>query len=119
LNLDISLESAKNFETGRIDNTDRIGANVNWRMSQRAVLAATVSTIFAGDVTEISRSRNAELDLQWSYRLGVERSRFRKMQSQFFVRYANRYARSLDNLFGLNSLTKVQTLNMGLSFTFF
>jgi hypothetical protein len=119
LNLDISLESAKNFETGRIDNTDRIGANVNWRMSQRAVLAATVSTIFAGDATEISRSRNAELDLQWSYRLGVERSRFRKMQSQFFVRYANRYARSLDNLFGLNSLTKVQTLNMGLSFTFF
>jgi hypothetical protein len=119
LNFDLSLESARNFETGRIDDTNRVGANINWRMWQRATLSATVSTIFAGDVAETSRSRNAEVDLQWSYRFGLERSRYRKMQSQFFIRYANRYARSFDNIFGFDNLTRLQTLNVGLSFTFF
>jgi hypothetical protein len=119
LNFDVSLESAKNFESGRIDHTNRVGANVNWRMTARSLFAATVSTIFAGDLADTSRSRNAELDLQWSYRFGLERSRYRKVQSQFFIRYANRYTRSRDNVFGLNNLTKLRTLNLGLSFTFF
>ncbi len=119
LNFDISLESAKNFETDRIDRLNRVGTNVNWLSSNRSTLTATVSTIFAGDVAGASESRNLELDVQWSYRFALERSRYRKVQGQFFVRYANRYARSLDSLFGFNNLTKFQTLNLGLSFTFF
>jgi hypothetical protein len=119
LTFDLSAESARNFELGRTDRTYRTGINVNWRVTQRMAASAMVSTVFAGDVAETSRSRSAEIDLQWSYRFGVERSRYRKVQGQFFVRYANRYARSLDSVFGLNSLTRLQTLNTGLSFTFF
>ncbi|MCI0486796.1 MAG: hypothetical protein L0229_09370 [Blastocatellia bacterium] len=119
LNLDLTRESADNREQARIDHTNRIGANINWRLWQSMALTATISTTFAGDVAETSRSRNAELDLQWSYRFGLEKSRYRKFSGQFFIRYANRYASSRDNLFGFNNLTKTQTLNTGLSFTFF
>jgi hypothetical protein len=88
-------------------------------MTSRATLAASVSTIFAGDAADTSDSRNAEVDLQWSYRFGLERSRYRRVQGQFFIRYANRYQRSFDQIFALNSRTKLQTFNVGLSFTFF
>lgn len=119
MNFELNAESANNREQNRTDRNYRLGSNINWRMTERAALALTVSTIFAGDVARTTRSRNAEFDLQWSYRFMLERSRFRKVQGQFFVKYANRYARSLDNLFGLSNLTKLQTFNIGLNFTFF
>jgi hypothetical protein len=119
VNLDVNIESAKNFETFRVDHTNRIGPGISWRMTSRATLAASVSTIFAGDAADTSDSRNAEVDLQWSYRFGLERSRYRRVQGQFFIRYANRYQRSFDQIFALNSRTKLQTFNVGLSFTFF
>ncbi len=119
VSFDVNLERAKNFETQRTDRANRLGGQVNWRMSGRATLAATVSAVFAGDTKQISRNRNAEVDLQWSYRFGWERSRYQKVQGQFFVRYANRYASLSDTLFGLSNRTKLQTLNTGLSFTFF
>jgi len=117
-NVDFSFESAKNFEQNRTDRTKRLGTNINWRMTRNATLAAYISTIFAGDLADTSRSRDAELDLQWSYRFAVERSRYQKVQAQFFVRYADRYAYALDNIFGFNTRTRLQTFNTGLSFTF-
>jgi len=119
LNFDLSRESAHNREQNRTDRTNRIGGNINWAMTQRMTLAVTVSTTFAGNRARTSKSRNAELDMQWSYKFGMEKSRYRKFNGQFFIRYANRYARTEDNLFGFNNLTKIQTLNTGLSFTFF
>jgi hypothetical protein len=118
-NIDVNLESAKNFETRRVDRTNRTGLNLNWRLTPRAALAAMVSTIFARDLADTSKTRNGEVDLTWSYRFGVEASRYKKVQGQFFVRYANRYQRARDNVFGLDSLVKIQTFNTGLSFTFF
>ncbi len=119
LSFDLGRESADNREQNRTDNTLRIGSTINWRMTQKTALAATVSTTLAGDVADTSRSRNAELDLQWSYRFDMEKSRFRKISGQFFIRYANRYARMRDRLLGFSNLTKIQTLNTGISFTFF
>jgi hypothetical protein len=119
LNLDLNIESAKNFESRRVDRTNRAGGGVNWQMTARSILAASISTIFAADLADTSRSRNAEFDLSWTYRFGVERSRYRKVNGQFYVRYANRYARTLDSVFGLDNLIKSQTLNVGMSFTFF
>ncbi len=119
LNVEFSAESALNKEMLRTDRTYRLGPNVNWRMSKQSTLSATVSGILAGDLAQTSKSRNAEVDLQWSYRFGVERGGYRKVQGQFFIRYANRYARAFDSLFGFQNLTKLQTLNTGLSFTFF
>lgn len=119
LNLDINAESAFNKEADRIDRTFRIAPNVTWRLTQNMTVAALVSATFAGDVTRLSRSRNLEADLQWSYRIGPEKLRMKKTQGQFFVKYANRYAFSRDNVFNTDNLTRLQTLNAGISFTFF
>jgi hypothetical protein len=117
-NIDLSFENAKNFEQNRIDRTNRLGANLNWRVTPNATIASYVSTIFASDIARTSRSRNLELDIQWSYRFAIDRSRYKKVQAQFFVRYANRYGHALDNLFGFDTKTRLQTINTGLSFTF-
>jgi hypothetical protein len=122
LNFDVNAESAKNHQLIRTDRLLRIGTNINWRITQKSVLAATLSTAFAGDVAKTSRSRNAELDLLWSYQFGFAengQNSLKKVKGQFFIRYANRYARLRDGAFGLSNLTKLQTLNTGLNFTFF
>lgn len=119
VNLDLSFESANSLETGRLDQTRRAGISFNFQTTKKSTLAATISTIFAGDAANLSHSRNADLDLQWSLRFGVEKSEYRKVQGQFFVRYANRYARATDNLFLFHNITKIQTASAGLSFTFF
>ncbi|MCI0352432.1 MAG: hypothetical protein L0Z53_23695, partial [Acidobacteriales bacterium] len=92
---------------------------INWRMTKQAALVAILSGTMGGDLKQVSRSRNGEVDLQWSYRLGYEKGEWNRVQSQISVRYANRYARISDALFGFNSLTKFQTLNITLTFTLF
>lgn len=119
LNIDLSSERARSIETGRLDNALRAGFSFNLETTKKSTLSATVSSAFAGDAANTNRSRNADLDLQWSWRFGVEKDHYRKVQGQFFARYANRYASARDNLFFFNNLTKVQTMSAGLSFTFF
>jgi hypothetical protein len=82
--------------------------------------AMNVSTTGAGDRANTNFRRDADFEVQYSWRfLNLEKSRFRKTQGQFFIRYANRYASASDRLFGFNTFTKLQTFNAGLSFTFF
>ena len=40
------------------------------------------------------------------------------LQAQFFIRYANRFARTSDLLFLVNNLNKIWTLNTGINLTF-
>ena len=119
LNFDLNWESALNQEQPRTDRTLRLAANINWRMTERMLVNALISATGTGNTTGTNRNRNAEFDLQWSYRFAIEKSKTRRLQGQFFLRYANRYASSFDRLFGFNNLTRFQTLNGGLSFTFF
>ena len=128
LNLDLSRDnlnsrdSNANKDKERNDRALRFGINVTWRMMRNSTFAANLSNTLAhsaGDLSRTSSRRNTGFDMQWSYRFGWEKSSLRKVQGQFSIRYANRYAQSLDHLFGINNLTKVQTLNAGLSFTFF
>jgi hypothetical protein len=119
LNLEASFENAINRETNGRDHTLTLGPVINWRVTESMALAIMLSGTSAGDVAGINRSRNANLDLQWSYRFSLERSRYRRVHGNFFVRYASRYASNFDSVFGLNSLTRLNTLNTGLSFTFF
>lgn len=119
LNFELGFDSAKNIETGRIDRTLRLSPNVTWRMNPRATLTSSFSTTLAGDAAKTTRNRNHEFDLQWAYQFAAGKEGFKKLQSQAFVRYANRFASSRDNVFNLNNLTKTQTVNIGLSFTFF
>lgn len=128
LNLDLSRDSLNsrdsnaNKDKERNDRALRFGVNVNWRLMRNSAFAASLSNTLAhsaGDLSRTRSSRNTGFDLQWSYRFGWEKSRLRKVQGQFSIRYANRYSQSLDHLFGINSLTKSQTVNAGLSFGLF
>jgi hypothetical protein len=120
LNFDLNVESAKNFETARIDRTLRAGINTNWRMTPRMTINVIASNTLAGDLgRRITRSRSTEFDLQWSYQFTHGETRWRKVKGQFFIRYADRYARTRDLLFGLDNLTRLKTLNGGINFVFF
>jgi hypothetical protein len=83
-------------------------------------VSVTVSTIDAGDLGRTNKSFNNEFDLQWSYRLSRQsENRFKKSQVNYFIRYANRFARTRNLSENIINLTKLQTFNMGLNFTFF
>ncbi|HEX2491372.1 MAG TPA: hypothetical protein VHR27_18315 [Blastocatellia bacterium] len=123
VNFDVNNEQANNFEFQRADRTLRYAVNTNWRMTPRATFALNLSTIGAGDLARTSSSRTIEGDAQLSYRMDAEHPVGRRlfanrMQAQFFIRYANRFARARDLLFIVNSLNKVWTLNTGMNLTF-
>ena len=118
LDFDVNTEQAKNFETRRLDRTLRFGVITNWRMTSHAALSLNLSTLGAGDLARLSHNRTIEGDAQWSYRFSYEQTRWRKFQGQFFIRYANRYARSSDSLFQLNNLVKTWNTSLGLSLTY-
>jgi hypothetical protein len=128
LNLNLSREnlnskdSNANKDKNRDDTALRVGVSVNWRTTMNSAFAASLSNNLGrsvADLSQTSNSRDTMFDLQWSYRFAMEKSRMKKFQAQFFIRYANRYARSSSGLFRIDSLTKSQTLSAGMSFTFF
>ncbi|MBO0721071.1 MAG: hypothetical protein J2P41_09625 [Blastocatellia bacterium] len=118
-NFDLSVESARNFENARTDRTLRAGINTNWRVTPRMVLNLIASNSLTGDLARISRTRSTEFDLNWSYQFTHGERGWRKFTGQFFLRYADRFDSSRDFLFGLNNLTRLKTLNGGISFVFF
>ncbi|HYJ45506.1 MAG TPA: hypothetical protein VEV81_02760, partial [Pyrinomonadaceae bacterium] len=120
LNFDVNAERASNFEQNAINTNLRFGTNLTWRMTKTMVWALSASTTGAGDRARINHRRDADFDVQYSWRfLTTEKNRWKKVQGQFFIRYANRYGLTRDNLFGFFTLTKFQVFNAGLNFTFF
>jgi hypothetical protein len=120
LSLEVNFEDANNREEARTDRRVSFGFIANWQATRRQSLNATFSTIGAGDLARTNNSRNIEFDLQWNYRLTREtENRFRKVQTVFFMRYSNRFARARNFSENVNTLTKSQTFNTGLNFIFF
>jgi len=119
VNVDVGWDSAFNKEQKRTDHTFRIGPNLNWTMSKSMVLTAAISATRIANVVNTSNSLSTEADIQWSYRLAVEKSKYRKIQTQLFVRYSNRYAYTRDSIFTISNLTRSQSINGGLNFIFF
>ena len=87
------------------------GKHITW--------TAGVSNTIAGDRAQTNGSRNTEFDTQFSYRVGIDRGELKKVQTQMFIRYADRYARSHDLVFGTTNLTRVKIFNAGLNITIF
>lgn len=119
LNVDLSRDSANDLESLKLLHTWRVGSTAAWNLNKRMTWTGSISNTIAGDRAQTSGSRNTEFDTQFSFRAGRERERWQKVQTQVFVRYANRYARSHDLLFNLMNLTRVQILNGGVTVTFF
>ncbi|PWT95588.1 MAG: hypothetical protein C5B55_01090, partial [Blastocatellia bacterium] len=118
LNVDLSTESAHNIETGRIDRNTRLGPGITWQVTKRLGVAANLANTIAHDEANTSRSRNTEFDSQLTYRL--ERGEgLKKFSAQIFLRYANHYSHSIERLFFVNNLGKLQTLTANFSLTFF
>src|SRR5262245_4387 len=123
MNFEVNNELANNFEFQRADRTLRYAVNTNWRMTPRASFALNLSTVGAGDLARTSSSRTIEGDAQLSYHMDTEHPTWQRLfanriQAQFFIRYANRFARTHDLLFIVNNLNKVWTLNTGMNLTF-
>jgi hypothetical protein len=120
LNLDINVESINNQEARSLDRTLRLAPTINWRMGKKSTFASNFSTTLAGDEAKTKRNRNVEFDMQWTYQFAFfENDRLRKVQGQFFIRYADRYARTRNFVIVQNDLQKTRTLNLGLSFNIF
>jgi hypothetical protein len=121
MNFDLSQERQKNFETARIDRQFRLASNATWQNAilKNSTVNANLSTTLAGDAANTNDARNVEFDVQWSYKFSFGKEKFRKMESQFFLRYANRYGERTDRVFFLSDYNKFQGFNMGLSFNFF
>jgi hypothetical protein len=120
LNFDLNFEDANNREQARTDRNLRFGATANWQATRRQTFNLTLSTTGAGDLARTARNFNNEFDLQWAYRLTRENeNRFKKLQANYFLRYANRFARARNFVENIDNLTKLQTFNTGLNFIFF
>jgi hypothetical protein len=124
LNFDLNHESAENRGARQTDRALRFVFGANWKMTERATLIAHLSTLGARGFAEVARNnhaRNTEFDLQWAWRFSVEQaqSRLKKVQTQLFMRYANRFASAQDGAFGVNTMTRLDTFNTGVSLVFF
>ena len=116
-----SRDTNANKDKERNDRTLRFTSLMTWRMTKDSVFTLTLSDTLArslGNLSLTSNSRNLGYDLQWAHSFGWGKSEPRKVQGQFFLRYANQYSRAFDALFGLDNRTRSRTLNAGLSFTF-
>ena len=121
LNFELSRERARNFEQPRLDNTFRFNTNLIWReaLLKNLTLSTNFSTTFAGDAANTNKSRDASFDVQIVYKLELGKEKFKKMNAQVFIRYANAYGNRFDRIFLLNDFNKHQAFNMGLTFNFF
>ena len=119
INFDVNIERANNREARTQDGTLRLGPGVNWRMTKKSTFASSFSNSLAGDAANTRRNRNIEFDVQWAYQFAFGKERFRKLSGQFFIRYADRYARTRNSIFATSDLQKNQTLNLGMSFNMF
>ena len=119
LNFELTRDSANDFGSVKLSRTWRIGPTVSWTLNKHMSWTAGLTNTIAGDRAQTSGSRNTEFDTQFSYRMGAEGGGLKKVQSQIFIRYADRYARARDLVFGTANLTRARIFNGGINVTFF
>ena len=118
LDLEIAREQQINLEQPRTDNTVRVGGRALWRTPfiKNSSFSSGLSITVAGDTNNQNDARNAEFDVQWAYNFALGKKKFKKLNTQFFIRYANRYGDTIDRLLIVNSYNKTQAFNFGLTF---
>ena len=120
LNLELTRDSANDLEGLKLGRTWRIGPTVSWTLNKHMSWTAGINQ-------HDCRRSSADFGLA-QYRISTlssltgwapERGGLKKVQCQLFIRYADRYARSRDIVFGTASLTRAQIFNGGVNVTFF
>lgn len=117
--VDLSRDSANDLGSAKLLHTWRVGTTGTWNLNKRMTWSGSISNTIAGDREQTSNSRNTEFDTQFAFRAGLERGRWQKVQTQMFIRYANRYARLRDLSLSVTNLTRVQIMNAGLTVAVF
>ena len=119
LNFDLTRDGSNDLESAKLTRTWRAGPTMIWTFNKHLTWTAGLSNTIAGDRAETNGSRNTEFDTQISYNRGIDRGELKKVQTQLFIRYADRYARSRDLAFQTFNLTRVKIVNAGVNITFF
>jgi hypothetical protein len=119
LSFDASRERSRNFETEARYQIWRGTVTATLQVMRSSTLTLLLGATSEGDLAGSSESRNLDYDLQWSTLFKRWQDHYAKVDGQIFVRYTSRYARSVDHVFVLESLTRQQALNAGFRVTFF
>jgi hypothetical protein len=119
LGVDLSRDSANDLGSVKLLRTWRVGTNATWNLNKRMTWTGSVSNTIARDRERTNNSRNAEFETQFALNAGFERNRWRKLQTQMFIRYSNRFARQHDLSLNTTNRTRVQIMNAGVTVTFF
>ncbi len=119
--IELSHERQTALEQQRTDRSIRLGTQTTWQTPflKNSTVSLNVSTSIAGDTRRLNENRNAEFDVQWSYRFAIGQKKFKKAEAQFFIRYANRYGHTFDRLTVLRNFNKTQGFNAGITFNVF
>lgn len=121
LDIEVADEAQTGFEQARTDKTFRLGTRLTWRTAflKNSAFSGGLSASLAGDTGNLNDARNAEFDIQWTYRFAFGKKKFKKLDAQFFIRYSNRYGDTIDRIFFVNALNKTQAFNFGINFNIF
>lgn len=114
-----SFDSQRNFEQGTVNQTKSVNFGSNWKPFKNATFAVEASQALAGDLARTSRNRNINYSGQFSYSFSREKSKFRKIGTQAFVRFADAYIRNRDFTSDSNQLTRTKILTAGMTLNFF
>ncbi len=124
-NLSVSANTGINqivsLEKPRTDKTFNLGTTITWQNAifTNSTFLGNFNGTVAGDTNNLTDNRNGSMSLEWSYKRSFGKEGLKKIQSQFFIRYNNRYGNFVDRIFRINNFNKRQTFNFGLNFTFF
>jgi hypothetical protein len=119
INLEGSLESIENTETGLILRNNRVGASFLAPLlaGATASLNASLSTARPNDGS--SSQRQASFSLETSYAFDLSSSLVFSWRGQMFARYSWSEFKSRDNVFNLDTKTRAWAVNTGISINLF
>jgi hypothetical protein len=122
LQVELAFERADNLETGRTDETRRLGASVTWQPARETNLLVNASTTLGRDEAQTSENDSRELaaELSQGFRLGKLLALSAEgVRGRAFVRYTSRLSSSFDRTFGFDSSTSGWQWNTGISLSLF
>ncbi len=122
LSVVFAFEQADNLETGRTDETRRLGGSLTWMLFKDTNLSVNASTTFGRDQARTSENDSKELaaELSQGFRLGkLLPLSAEGVRGRAFVRYTSRLSSSFDTTFGLDSSSAGWQWNTGVALSLF
>ena len=119
MNLEGSLESSENTETGTVIRNKRIGTNLIASLVAGASASLTASLSTSAPDDGSSSQRQALFSLETSYAFDLSSFFVFKWRGQAFIRYSWSEFESRDNVFNLDSHTRAWAVNTGISINLF